>query len=344
MSDNTKVSIALATYNGARFISEQLESIANQTYLPYEIVVCDDASADATVEIIEAFSTGLPITVRVYRNVRTLGYVENFEKAILHCRGDIVVLSDQDDVWFPNKLKRIVEEFNRDDACGLVFHDAEVVDANQKPLGYTLRSRGKMPNVNNEEIVSVLLKQRSVKGCTMAFRSSLIKYVRPIAEQGWGHDNWILFVLGMIAKVRVINEPLMYYRSHSDNFGMDVMHKSFMRKLLRPFDYLNVRYYEGEKDRWLVMLNHMRKLLLEDDGDLDTFALQEGITKTKERYLFAKQRYNMFFQRRLSRFVLATRFFLNGKYKAYRNGYRSYLKDIIVAIVEDPQKLDRLQQ
>ena len=283
------------------------------------------------LRILEAFREYSSITVRVYRNAQTLGYAKNFEKAILYCQGDIVVLSDQDDVWFQNKLERIVEEFDRDDTCGLVFHDAEVVDANQNPLGYTLRSRGRMPDSNSA--VSALLRQKSVKGCTMAFRSSLTKYVRPIAEQDWGHDDWILFVSAMIANVRAINEPLMYYRSHGGNFGMDAVHRSFMRRLLRPFDNLTLCYYEWEKDRWSVMLNHLRKLLYENDGKMDISALRKGITQTEDRYLFAKQRYDIFSQRRLSRFVSTTRLFRSGKYAVYCSGYKSFLKDVIASIV-----------
>src|SRR5690242_1846918 len=100
-----RISVAMCTFNGARFLPEQLESITAQTRLPDELVICDDRSADESLEIIRAFLDRPPFTVRLEINERNLGSTKNFEKAIGLCQGEIIALADQDDVWFPQKLE-----------------------------------------------------------------------------------------------------------------------------------------------------------------------------------------------------------------------------------------------
>src|SRR5258708_37621369 len=101
------LSVAMCTYNGARFLPEQLESIAAQTKLPDELVVCDDRSTDGSVEIIRSFAQRAPFEIRLDINANNLGSTKNFEKAIGLCQGEIIALADQDDVWCPQKLSRI---------------------------------------------------------------------------------------------------------------------------------------------------------------------------------------------------------------------------------------------
>src|SRR6266567_6944512 len=100
----SRISVAMCTYNGARFLREQLESIAAQSRLPDELVVCDDGSTDETVETIKAFVGRAPFAVRLEINSKNLGSTKNFEKAIGLCEGEIIALADQDDVWKPQKL------------------------------------------------------------------------------------------------------------------------------------------------------------------------------------------------------------------------------------------------
>src|SRR4030095_5004546 len=102
-----RFSIAMCTYNGARYIAEQLESIAAQTYPPGEIIVCDDASTDNTLEIVKDFASRASMPVRVFVNEENSGSTRNFSKAIGLCGGDLIALSDQDDFWLANKLERL---------------------------------------------------------------------------------------------------------------------------------------------------------------------------------------------------------------------------------------------
>jgi glycosyltransferase involved in cell wall biosynthesis len=113
----------MATYNGARFLREQLDSIATQTLLPYELVICDDGSTDATLEIAGQFAKEVSFPVRIYQNESNLGFADNFLKAASLCEGDWIAFSDQDDIWLPHKLATVSRRFN--DGVLLVLHPAE---------------------------------------------------------------------------------------------------------------------------------------------------------------------------------------------------------------------------
>src|SRR5262245_33463585 len=135
---NPKISIALCTYNGAKFLSSQLESYLVQTQMPDEVVVCDDRSNDQTVEILKAFAERAPFSVRVLVNDQNLGSTKNFEKAISLCSGEFIFLSDQDDIWNPDKIEKMTAPFENDPDVGLVFSDVELVDESLTFEGKTL--------------------------------------------------------------------------------------------------------------------------------------------------------------------------------------------------------------
>src|SRR5687767_9778204 len=124
----------MCTYNGGRFVAEQLASLSAQTRLPDELVVCDDGSTDSTVDVINEFAVSAPFPVRAHVNETNLGSTKNYEKAIRFCAGDLIALADQDDVWLPAKLARIEQAFARSPGVGLVFSDAEAVDEGLQPL------------------------------------------------------------------------------------------------------------------------------------------------------------------------------------------------------------------
>src|SRR5437660_598353 len=164
-----RLSIAMCTYNGARFLSEQLESIAVQTRLPDELVVCDDRSTDGSVEIVGDFARNASFAVRLEINASNLGSTKNFEKAIGLCQGDIIALADQDDIWYPEKLARIAEVLDKDARIGAVFSDAELIDENSRPLAGTLWSSFLFNSSEQEKFdrgqgLKVLLKHPLVTG------------------------------------------------------------------------------------------------------------------------------------------------------------------------------------
>ncbi len=132
-----ELSVAMCTYNGAAFLPAQLQSIVTQTRLPDELVICDDRSSDDTVGIINAFAHTAPFPVRFEINETNLNSTKNFERAISQCRGRIIALSDQDDLWLSQKLERICTVLDANPNAGYVFSDADLVDREAVPLGET---------------------------------------------------------------------------------------------------------------------------------------------------------------------------------------------------------------
>ena len=135
MSD---VSIAMATCNGAAWIDAQLASLAQQTRLPQELVACDDASDDATLDRLREFAAEAPFTVRIEHNPTRIGATANFERAVSLCSGDIVLLADQDDIWLERKIEVLAGRLDARPSLGAVFCNGDVVDGEEHLLGYDL--------------------------------------------------------------------------------------------------------------------------------------------------------------------------------------------------------------
>lgn len=216
-----RISIALCTYNGEKYLKDQLDSIAFQTRLPDELVVCDDRSRDRTAEIVEAFASAVRFPVSLTVNERTLGSSKNFEKAITLCQGDIIALCDQDDVWYPEKLRRLEEVFDVSPYVGAVFTDAQVVDERLNPIGYSLWQATGFGSWGQRRLVmgkafDVLLRRNVVTGSTMAFKKNFKELILPIPEN-YVHDAWIGILISAVAKLVALPEPLIKYRQHDRN-------------------------------------------------------------------------------------------------------------------------------
>lgn len=213
-------SVAMCTYNGERFVAEQLRSLAAQTLLPAELVVCDDRSADSTAAEVGRFAASAPFPVRLSVNERRLGSTKNFERAVSMCRFGLIALCDQDDVWLPGKLERLAGEFGRGGCVGLAFSDAEVVDERLRPLGYSLWQsvgfdREMRRRVRGGRALDVLLPGWTVTGATMAFRAAYRELALGIPDDlPMIHDGWIALVVAAVADVSFIDEPLIKYRQH----------------------------------------------------------------------------------------------------------------------------------
>ena len=214
-------SVAMCTYNGSRYLSAQLDSIGTQTRPPDELVICDDGSVDDTVRIIEKFALSAPFDVRLEINNVNVGSTKNFEKAIQLCQGDLIALADQDDVWLPRKLEMLEAEFVRDSNVGFVFSDAEVVNDDLSPLGERLWTSLGVDDAARHKLktdrrMEVLLPGWTVTGATMAFRSKFQTLIVPIPDNlPMIHDGWIAAVVGAVANVAFIEEPLVKYRQHA---------------------------------------------------------------------------------------------------------------------------------
>lgn len=215
-----RFSVALATCNGAAYLPALLDSLAAQRLMPFELVASDDASADATVALLEAFAAHAPFPVRLLRNPRRLGVVGNFARAMAACGGECIALADQDDVWRADKLERLVAALAPPGVLA-VFSDAEVVDANLAPLGYTMWRRVRFTpreqaRVNRGDGFAVLLKHRVVTGAALAFKVSLRDTALPVPA-GWPHDAWLALMAAAQGGLAAVPAPLIAYRQHGGN-------------------------------------------------------------------------------------------------------------------------------
>jgi len=241
---NDKVSVAICTFNGSKFISDQLASIINQTKQPDEIIICDDMSSDNTVEIIESILKKTHIDWLMDINNPRLGVTKNFEKAISMCKGDIIFTSDQDDYWAENKIERTLEEFFNDPEVSLVFSNAELVDSDLKKLPgdlwLTTNFSDKKLQKDKTEILELLLNHNFVTGATMAFRSKVLHKFIPIPN-GWMHDYWIAIHCLIDGKIVAIPEKLILYKQHDSNVlgakKLSLINKA--KKYLANFNRLN---------------------------------------------------------------------------------------------------------
>jgi glycosyltransferase involved in cell wall biosynthesis len=212
-----KISVALCTYNGEPFLRQQLASIQQQTRLPDELVVCDDQSTDQTLTIVREFAESAPYPVKIFENERNLGFAANFERAIRLCEGDLIALSDQDDIWYPNRLERSAQELTAHPEAGLVFSDADIINDSDELAGSTLWQRLGFAGKREGELLAgqytVLAKHRFVTGATVMFRASLRDHFLPIGT-GWIHDEWIALIVAAFSDLRPISQPLIRYRVH----------------------------------------------------------------------------------------------------------------------------------
>jgi glycosyltransferase involved in cell wall biosynthesis len=214
-----KLSIALATYNGERFLRQQLDSYAAQDRPPDEVVACDDLSSDRTLEILAEFAAEAPFLVSYRRNERQLGVMKNFEAAVALCTGDVVFFSDQDDIWLPGKLARHEAVYRDEPDVGVIFGDATVVDEGLKPTGQTLfdyaaLTSGRRGRIEGKHAFGLLIRRAFAYGCTMSFRSEFLAPLRPFPYE-FMHDHWVQTVLATRTRFRTLPEPLMLYRQHA---------------------------------------------------------------------------------------------------------------------------------
>ena len=203
----TKISIALCTYNGEAWLQPQLESLLAQSRQPDELIACDDRSTDGTAALLHRFAERAPFRVRVEVNERTLGATQNFAKAISLCTGDLIFLSDQDNVWLPAKVERLARALEASPQAGMAFCDGEVCGAAMQPLGYTLWQAARFDAIERGKVSAgraheVFLRHSVAHGATLAFRAELRRLALPIPAIPYcGHDYWIALLASAVSEV-----------------------------------------------------------------------------------------------------------------------------------------------
>lgn len=224
-----KVSVALATWNGEQYLAEQLESIAVQTKQPFEVIISDDNSSDGTVEIARKFREQMPYEVTIIANSERKGYPANFFTALRACRGDVIAMCDQDDLWHPDKLAATCGMLQACPAVTLVCHSARVVDESLRDLGW------RAPGYKNVKLIPPggLRPFAGFPGLTTVFRSKLLEALSveplPVSAMSGGttiveHDVWASLVGSALGSVALLPDDLVLYRRHSSNTAFPAPH------------------------------------------------------------------------------------------------------------------------
>ena len=318
MNTRLSLSVALASYNGECYISEQLDSIARQSRLPDELIVSDDASNDTTRAIVLDFARRARFPVRLRTNSQQLGSTRNFEAAIRACGGDIIFLCDQDDVWYPDKIALIEERFINDPGVGAVFSNADVVDQELHPFGPQLWkilkfSAEKQAWVAAGDALEVLLKQFVVTGATMAFRSTYRDLILPIPAI-W-HDAWISLLVGATSHLVALPIPLIAYRQHSANQIGVPLRGSDRRKTCAQFYGPKIAYYDFARMRLLEFSNRFPDV-------------ERQIRRFDEKLAFLRACAELP-DSRWRRLPIVLHELIEFRYHRYANGLKSVRKDLL---------------
>jgi len=315
----TRFGVALCTYNGTRYLREQLESIAAQTRPPDLVVACDDASNDGTVAQVEAWAVRVPFEVRIVRNPANLGYRRNFEQAIAQCDADLIALSDQDDAWHPEKLASLESAFADPQAAG-AFSDAEIVDEALRPLGYGLFDAMGVTEKERRladagRLLAVLLRRNIVAGAVFAFRGAWKNKLLPIPE-GAVHDEWIALTIAAHGGLRLVQERLIRYRQHGGNqFGArrKSVGERWRRLQTSP---------RAETERLLALMRELRRRIGAESSSSQSVPEVEGkIAHLQRRVSLGSAR--------LLRLPPVLAELASGRYDRYSPGWREAVRDLV---------------
>lgn len=319
-----KISIAMATYNGAQYLQEQLNSFLRQTRLPDELVVVDDCSTDATMEILSGFAAIAPFAMVVARNDYNLGVIKNFEKALTICVGDVIFLSDQDDVWLPEKIATQSQFLEQNQDCAIVLCDAAICYKDM-----TLSGRTKLMNLRDIGIRS----DNYVQGCCMAVRRDFLLATLPMPILEINHDGWIGYLARVFHRHSVIKDILQLYRRHDTNVSQSLDSRA---SRVSQVDVINEYGLRNAEHGWLegihiveVAKDHVLKRrdvflgFCPTPGGLDDVVqdMSLSIEKTQQRIEIVRKI-------RMIRWIFIARFFAQGGYSQF-SGWKSAVKDLI---------------
>jgi len=214
------VGVVLATFNGEKFLNEQLASIFTQTLLPDTVVIVDDCSTDGTVRIAEEWAHRHKNIINLYINVENLGFIKNFEKGISLCDTDFIALCDQDDIWHNEKLEKCFAKLSVDENIGLCYHNIDLVNAAGEAIGADLSILTKLDLPLNRKYTQNLLVndlRSPIPGCSIVINRKLKSYFIPIpGEKSCPHDWWICAISFFMFNPIFIEEPLAKYRIHEN--------------------------------------------------------------------------------------------------------------------------------
>lgn len=322
-ASSERVSVALCTRNGAEYVEEQLKSILSQTVSVSEIVVSDDASSDATLSVVRrVLGEQRDRNVTIIENATPLGVTANFSQAMAACSHELIALSDQDDVWSPQRVEHGLAAFRHRPDALLVASDARLVDATGKDMGRSLFGRlgvthGMRTALSTPGALDVLLRRNVLTGATMMLRRELARSCAPL-PQSWLHDEWLAIWAAIGDGLVVLDEQLIDYRQHGANVvGVPALSaKRAIAKFCEPRTARNMR-----------LLERARELRERVDERVSPERVQKIDAKLEHEY--ARSRLP---RPRASRVVPVIHEWRSGSYGSYGNGLIDAVRDVVQPI------------
>lgn len=324
-----RISIALATFNGEKYLNEQLRSFLEQTCQPDELIISDDCSSDATVDIARAFAETVKFDVKIFVNASTLGFARNFSRALQHCTGDVVLLCDQDDVWLPEKIEKMVCRLAAEPDAQLLIHDLAYCKEDLTQIGQTKIER-------MQEFCD--LNCAYVVGMATAIRGPFLKLCLPIPD-GYvvAHDAWLHTCARAIDGKRIVGEVLAMYRRHASNttktgkLNVDfVTTPAYFRRSKRAwFELIKNKTVLTDVNTELLLgwLRANRSVLIERKY-ISAAYIDRVIENEERRMANIAERAEILSMERLKRFKVVFSFLSRGGYQ-YFNGWKSAIKDLL---------------
>lgn len=318
-----RISVALCTHNGASYVEEQLLSILEQQPAPTQLVVSDDASRDDTIDRVRAVAARYPsVQLTIFENTPPLGVTKNFEQAIRACTGDLIALSDQDDVWHPGRLALFAAQFAAQPTVSLIHSDARLVDGAGAPLGHTLSGAlgvgaGEVASIHAGDAFSVMLRRNLVTGACTVFRRSLVEFAAPFPPS-WVHDEWLGIIAAAVASTDFVEQPTIDYRQHGSNqIGATKL------TLAGKFG----RMMEPRRDRNARLETNMT-VLVDRLQRLGARVSDEKVNRALAKLEHERMR-NALPEARFRRIPTVTRAFAAGHYGRYSRGPLDAVRDVL---------------
>jgi glycosyltransferase involved in cell wall biosynthesis len=326
-STTNLVSVALCTHNGSAFIRDQINSICQQSLLPAEIVLSDDASSDDGVALAQSAVANQQgrqahMQLHVIRNAAPLRVVKNFEQAVRACTGDLVALCDQDDVWHADRLERMAAEFAQQPGLLLLHSNARLIDAQGAALPASLFETLQVQPfelawIHGGKALDALLRRNLVTGATTVFRRSLLDYALPFPQE-WLHDEWLGIIAAAVGGVDVLEAPLTDYRQHGAN-QVGARRETLLWKMKKAFSV---------RDDTLPLRARKAEILLERLLQLGDAVAPSTITKVRQK--LAHQQFRAALPRpRLARWLPVLQELQTGRYNRYGRGLHCVARDLL---------------
>lgn len=287
-----KIDILLATYNGEKFVKEQIESILNQTYENFNLIISDDASTDNTLNILEEYEKK-DTRIKVFKKEKNEGLINNFEFLLKNVTSDYFMFSDQDDIWKKDKIEKSINKLKEKNS-GLVYTDLEIVD---EKLNVIYPSYWKYKQIYKKIIkynnFEALYLNNFVTGCTILAKSKYIKDILPLPRNSKFvlHDYWTALIISAKDKISYVEEPTIQYRQHKNNR----VGSSRKSDQLENFEDLRNLFIRVKIEHFEVFKENIEKIKTKEISKYTNEALKYFENLKKVKYINLKN-WNLFFR------------------------------------------------